>query len=304
MKEKLQGARETIEEAIERHRPKHIFTLYSGGHDSACSTHFAASVLGDRLTGVVHVNTGIGIPQTREHVRQVCKQFGWPLLEYKATENTKADGTPAPVIYEDLVVEQGFPGAHHHRKMYNRLKERQLERLCREYGITSKAPGLFVTGCRSQESTRRMGNVKRIDDQGRMVWAAPFREMDALECSEYMKENGLPRNPVKDLIHMSGECLCGAFAHKGELAEIELWFPETAAEIKRIQQRVYEAGFPWGWEEQPPKWWLDKRQADKKGQEDAFEEEWMDELDSIREMLCTACHKIDELQEDLRHYDD
>lgn len=114
--------------------------------------------------------------------------------------------------------------------------------------------------------------------------------MTAIDCSEYMERHQIPRNPVKDLIHMSGECLCGAFAHKGELAEIELWYPDTAAEIRRIEARVREAGFPWGWEEQPPQWWTDRKKVAQSGQQDAFEAEAEAEI----QHLCTGCGKREE----------
>ena len=60
----------------------------------------------------------------------------------------------------------------------------------------------------------------------------------------------LPSNPVVDLLHMSGECLCGSFARPGELAEISLWYPRAAARIFELERRVLEAGSPprpWGW---------------------------------------------------------
>lgn len=288
--DKLHVAQGYIETAIEQHQPTHIFSLFSGGHDSCSVTHFAARVLGNRLTGVVHVNTGIGIPQTRQYVRETCEQHGWNLLEYKATENVNAKGEPAPVIYEDLVTAYGFPGGFHHRKMYNRLKERQLERLARDFGASSREPIMLISGCRKEESTRRMGTTKPIDPQGRMVWVAAFADLSGVDCSTYMEREGIPRNPVKDYLHMSGECLCGAFAHPGELAEIELWYPETAAEIKRIERNVRAAGFPWGWEEQPPAWWADRKKAEAAGQQDAFEEE----REAAIEYLCTGCHKRDE----------
>jgi len=285
---KLEQARQYIETAIEQYQPRHIFALYSGGHDSGSVTHFAATVLGDRLSGVVHVNTGIGIPETREHVRKTCADFGWRLLEYKATENTKADGTPAPMIYEDIVAKHGFPGPSSHRYMYQWLKERQLDRLCRDH---KGGHVMMISGVRAQESTRRMGNAEPIKRHGRKIWVAPFVDMTALECREYMTANHVPKNPVKEYLHMSGECLCGAFAHKGELAEIEMWYPESAAEIKRIQQRVIDAGFPWGWEDQPPAWWSNKKRAEKIGQYDAFANELDDAIEETKQMLCMACHK-------------
>ncbi len=66
--------------AVTTHRPSHIFALFSGGHDSLCSTHIA-SIL-DGFTAAVHINTGIGVEQTRQFVRRTCREQGWPLLEY------------------------------------------------------------------------------------------------------------------------------------------------------------------------------------------------------------------------------
>lgn len=288
LKDKLQEARGYIETAIEMHKPKHIFTLLSGGHDSMSVTHFAASVLGKRMEAVVHINTGIGIEQTRRYVREQCAHHGWNLLEYKATENTNAKGEPDPIVYEDLVTRLGFPGAFGHGMMYNRLKERQLRRLARDFDATPAEPIMLVSGIRAEESSRRMRTTTQaIDPQGRTVWVAAFYQLTGIDCGEYMQREGIRRNEVKDLIHMSGECLCGAYAHPGELKEIELWYPETAAEIRRIEARVRAAGFPWGWEEQPPEWWTDRKKAKAAGQHDAFEEEAEAEI----QYLCVGCNK-------------
>ena len=282
---KLVKARAILETAIESHSPKHIFGLFSGGHDSCTVTHFVASALGDKMDGVVHINTGIGIPQTRQYVRETCQHYGWNLLEYKATENTKADGTPDPMVYEDICIRYGFPGAFGHQAMYSQLKERQLRRLARDYKASPKQPMMLISGCRREESIRRMGTVKEIDPQGRIVWVAPFADMTAVDCGRYMDAHDITRYPVKDLLHMSGECLCGAFAHKGELEEIELWYPEVASRIKEIEQKVRKAGFPWGWEETPPQWWSARKSAQKSGQQDAFEKEAEEEI----EYLCMSC---------------
>lgn len=104
---KLPAARAIIEKAIATHAPKHIFVCLSGGHDSMSNGHFAASVLGSRMTAAVHINTGFGIEASRVYVREQCAHYGWKLLEYKATENVQADGTPDPMVYEDIVTKHG-----------------------------------------------------------------------------------------------------------------------------------------------------------------------------------------------------
>ena len=46
-----------ISSAILEHNAQGIFALFSGGHDSLCSTHIASRH--PDFTGVIHCNTGI-----------------------------------------------------------------------------------------------------------------------------------------------------------------------------------------------------------------------------------------------------
>jgi hypothetical protein len=58
---------------------------------------------------------------------------------------------------------------------------------------------------------------------------------------------------------MSGECLCGAFARRGEKEELRLFFPEVVEHIERLEKRVKDLNmFPehrtnWGWGNNLPK---------------------------------------------------
>ena len=258
-----------ITEAVDKYNPSHIFAMFSGGHDSLTATRIASKH--PNFSAAVHINTGIGIPETREFVRETCKREGWPLKEYRARDYGQN--------FEDLVTERGFPGPGHHYKMYHRLKERCIRALVRDHKVKWRDRIIFSTGCRSQESTRRMGHVERIQQQGVSVWVAPIHDWSKTMCNEYIEHEELEPNQVVKLLHMSGECLCGAFAHKGELKEIELWYPKTAEYIKSIEEKVRAAGFPWGWEEQPPKGW-GSTLRDTSGRISKEK----------REMLCTSCN--------------
>lgn len=240
-----------IDAAYQQFQPVAIFGLFSGGHDSLTATYIASQH--PKFTAAIHINTGIGVEQTREFVRTTCQERGWPLREYKAMEHTRADGTADPQDYRAFVRQYGFPGAHGHGMMYARLKERQLRAAIRDAkrGHSRRSCVMLVSGCRSQESSRRMGNTEEVQKRAAQLWVAPIHDLSKLDCSEVIKFAGLKRNLVVDLIHKSGECLCGAFAKKGELSELELWFPEKAAEIRALEAEV-EPKFGWGWEGQPP----------------------------------------------------
>lgn len=263
---KVRSAWRVLDEAIEAHGPIYVVALFSGGHDSLAVTHVTA--MHPAFSLVVHINTGIGIKQTREFVRWTCEDQGWLLAEYFAKEDCGQD-------YVDLVVERGFPGPPHHYKMYTRLKERPLGAMMREAkaGEHRRSCVLLSSGCRSQESVRRMKHVAPEERLGSYLWTNPIHDWSKADCNRYIDAWNLRRNTVVDLIHKSGECLCGAFAQPPEepytgergpeFKELAMWFPDAAREIEEIEERVRKAGFPWNWDERQPKWFLQQKRGQK-----------------------------------------
>ena len=239
---------EVMQKALEQHNPTAVICLFSGGHDSLTATHYVMSNYAHLAPEVVHIDTGIGIPETQQFVIDTCEQFGWPLSIYRAAENVKADGTPDPMVYDDIVIANGFPGPGAHRIMYSKLKQRQVRRVVRERKKRRSDRVLLASGVRREESTRRMGTTEYIQRDGAQVWAAPLLDFTGSDQKQYMAHHELPRNPVKDKLCMSGECLCGAFAHEGELAEIEFWYPETGRRIRELERKVTDAGHKGNWE--------------------------------------------------------
>lgn len=220
--------------------------LFSGGNDSTVLMH----LLRDKMTHAGHANTGIGIEQTREFVRSTCATWGLPLLERHPVERDS---------YRTQVLERGFPGADRHRIMFTRLKERQVEQMVRELKQKHGDRVMLIAGRRRSESARR-ASVPEMERRGAQVWVSPLVLWTALDMNTYrlMHEatDPVPRNEVSDLLHMSGECLCGAFAKPGELDEIAMWFPDVAAEIRDLEGEVRNAGIPepycrWGWRGNP-----------------------------------------------------
>lgn len=234
--------RRLLDVAVRRYKPVAVFGLFSGGHDSLCATHMASQH--PAFTGAVHINTGIGVERTRDFVRQTAQDMGWPLLEYRAADEGQH--------YDDLVMEYGFPGPFHHRKMYNRLKERALRSVIRDHKTAHGDRVLLVTGVRKAESSRRMGTVQPINREGARVWCAPLTHFTSADKNAYMAAHDLPRNEVVDLLHMSGECLCGAFAKPGELEWLEFCgFGAEVARIRALEQRAAQAGVPCKWGHKP-----------------------------------------------------
>lgn len=272
MRQKIESAYRFLSRTVEEHSPKYVIGLFSGGHDSLVSTHIASQH--PAFSFSLHINTGIGIEQTRQFVRDTCEEWDIELREYRASEYEGISG-PDHQKYSDIVLEYGFPGPAQHSKMYQRLKERPLRQAIRELDRERTDKTLLVTGVRTQESARRMRHVEPIQLwEGTKIWCAPIHDFSKRDVNAYIEFLGLRRNEVVDLLHSSGECLCGAFAHPGELDELRQWYPGMAAHIDKLADRVRSKGFPWGWDDPVPNWW---KQVKEHGQT------YMDEV------LCIGC---------------
>ncbi len=207
-----------------------LFALFSGGHDSLAAAKVASRA--PLFRGCVHINTGIGIEETSDFVRQTCEREGWPLTELHAPEGE----------YERLVLTRGgFPyGEQSHHSMFYYLKQKHLRRWMKDQ------PGQvgLSTGIRKDESVRRMGAGISVPErrEGRKTWLSPILDWSAVRVSRFIDSEGLQRNPVVDLLHRSGECLCGALAQESEIHEIAAWFPKTAARIQELERECERRG--------------------------------------------------------------
>ena len=234
-----------ISEAIAEHDPVAVYALCSGGHDSLVLSDIAAQH--PSLTAVVHINTGIGIEEGRNHLRSVAEERGWPFREY----SHDLGNHPGPT-YEEIILKHGFPGPGAHLYAYTLLKERVINKLVRDSKSHRMDRVLLLTGVRLDESERRMGNVEPLTRAGAKVWAAPILDWTNKDKNEYLAEYEIPRNPVNDKMHYSGECLCGAFARPGEIEELKFWYPEVAERIHDLEHKAKAAGVPCVWGTRPP----------------------------------------------------
>lgn len=246
--------------------------LYSGGNDSTVLTHF----LRDRATHAAHINTGIGIEETREFVRSTCATYDLELIE---------ESPPPGATYDELVLKYGFPGPAGHMLMYTRLKERGLRKVRARF-VTNprKERVLFMAGMRHDESARRMRNTEETHREGSVVWVSPLGHWTNEHMAEYRRRYpDVPRNEVSDMLHMSGECLCGAFAKPGELEWIAQCYPKTAQRIRDLEVKAKEAGVHCVWGTRPP----------RKGKATPNAESG-EEVDKNVGPLCSACVNTDE----------
>lgn len=255
-------ARETVEEAIEEHSPIAKVVMYSGGGDSSVLLDICQEYLTGPRDGVLHINTGIGVEATREFVRARLHDLGLRLYEYMPppmpepwNHQLAAKLDPALLdrlralpwadmtTYEHFVATFGFPGPAGHRLVYTRLKERALESFLRDVKDKRGQRVLLLTGVRTKESQRRMvTSGERVQRRGGQVWVAPINHFSNEQMHDYRERRHLPRNEVSDHLHMSGECICGAFATPGEKELLRFFYPEVAEYLDGLEKMAEAMG--------------------------------------------------------------
>lgn len=204
---------------------KHI-GLFSGGKDSLVACHS----LQDELDGVLYCKTGIGLQENVDYVRDTCKTYGWTLniVEPKTNET-----------YEDFIRKFGFPGKGIHSAIMGYLKYHPMRKFARE-----NKPLTYITGRRRKESKRRMRIQKQQTEKvDGMTFYSPLYDWTTKDVWDYIKKHELKRCPVYETLHMSGDCLCGAFSESGEAELIATFHSKMAERIKLLEQQY---GGRWG----------------------------------------------------------
>jgi 3'-phosphoadenosine 5'-phosphosulfate sulfotransferase (PAPS reductase)/FAD synthetase len=222
----IDDAYATIDRAISEYGPTISLVMFSGGDDSNVLLHLCRSYM-ERLS-VLHINTGIGIEETREFA--FTQTMNLDLRWYECRN-------PRPDPYDRIVLTYGFPGPAMHRTAYVRLKERALEEALRKLQ-TGDDLIMLLTGVRSTESRRRMGHSETIRKMGRKLWVNPLHHFDGAEMRAYRERFALKRNPVSAKLGLSGECLCGAFATPWEFSLIDENWPTVADRIRALEKQV------------------------------------------------------------------
>lgn len=208
--------------AIAIHNPIARMVLFSGGKDSSVTLDYMWRNHRSEITGALHINTGIGLQSTHDFAKQFCDERGIPFYEITTKE-----------VYEEIVEKHGFPGSGAHMKMYVRLKERPLDAFIAATKRKWKDRIALITGVRAEESRRRMGTCISVDRKGAKVWIAPLIDWSMRDMQAYREKYSVEMSPASSTIHLSAECLCGAFGSPDELDLIETFHPDPS--LKRIR---------------------------------------------------------------------
>jgi len=243
----IKFSKELIKKAIAEYDPYAIVMMLSGGDDSLTAYHVAKE-LGVKIDMVIHGVTGTGLNLTREFVHYEVNRLGDKLAEANAGD-----------AYEKYVLRKGFfgRGTTAHSYAYHILKAEHFRKAISR-NIRKGKRGrkiLFLNGARRKESNRRMVTMKEpIKENGNDVWVNIINEMTKPETLDYLKGNGICRNPVSVKMCKSGECMCGTTQKPESRAEAKAIDPEWGDWIDGLEREVLKK-FPWRWGEDVPKSW-------------------------------------------------
>lgn len=261
--------------------------LVSGGHDSLTAMHIAYAARRIDLDGVVHINTGIGVPETREFVKQRAAQLGLDYYEVGKPEKyiDEHEYRYPSEEYYNLVKKYGFPGPAAHKWMYVNLKEKPLQRWLSDHYPDKELT--FISGVSRHESDNRMENVAEDGHQEFLgvPTVSPLVEFTSLDVRRYRRGKDLQMNPVVEKLEMSGECLCGAYSSRGEMRMIRLFYPDVYRRLLCLESTVsIQSNLDDGPDEEYTKWGHNRLQD--------REQEAMNDDDQM--LLCTACEQANQ----------
>lgn len=238
LQDKIESSEEIVSRAIAEYNPYAIVVMFSGGDDSLTAYHITR-YLGIPATHFLHGVTNTGIVETTDFARMIGEQSGLRYIEANAGDS-----------YENYVLRKGFFGIGDsaHTMAYHVLKNKHFTRVLSQ-NIRQRKQGrniLLINGARKQESDNRkrsMINPIKADESN--IWVNIINDWTKLDCLEFLDDR--KRNPVTEILHRSGECLCGTMQSLETRKEVSFWFPYWEKKIDTLEKQACKRGFCWKW---------------------------------------------------------
>ena len=240
---KIEMGREIINQAIAQYNPYAIVMMFSGGDDSL-TAYYLSRYLNIPATHFLHGVTNTGIAETTDFARMTGGQSGLKYIEANARN-----------AFDDYVLRKGFFGIGHmaHESAYHVLKSEHFKKTLSKHirqGVEGRKI-ILLTGARKEESqNRKMMLAQPIRPDGPNIWVSFIQDWTKLDCLEFL--DGRKRNPVTEILHRSGECLCGTMQSLETRKEVSFWFPYWGKRIDDLEKETCKRGFCWGWGQDLP----------------------------------------------------
>lgn len=230
---------------------KKVYGLCSGGKDSMSACSVAHNIR--PLDGIILVDTSIVARNGEDKPsyiasRKFAEKLGVPFICIKPKDDLKKGFEYVRCVmkygmgktYENYCKKYGFPHAGQHSQAMRWLKKKALVGFV--MSITKSGDRVaFISGVRQKESSRREVNAQIIgvdDDTPRIIWIAPIYYWTTKEAYAYVERHGFELSESYTMLHLSGDCLCGAYAKKEEAHLIKMFYPDTGEQIAEIEKKA------------------------------------------------------------------
>jgi 3'-phosphoadenosine 5'-phosphosulfate sulfotransferase (PAPS reductase)/FAD synthetase len=215
------------------------WALLSGGKDSTLAAFEMSEK--DKLEGVIYIDTGIGLNETKEYVENLSHKFDWNLKIFNGY-----------ISYDAYVLKHGFPTPAGHSQIMHILKLDAVRKFISWYKKEKGQIPLLFSGVRSSESTRRSVWARRFQFYQRAYWDCPIFHYTDQQVWKLHYEYQIPINSAYGIIGKSGDCLCGAFGNLVEKKLIEKFYPYLTEHIDYLEKNTQSKKFNiWGNTNQP-----------------------------------------------------
>jgi len=278
MKEILKESEKIVLKAFARFEPDAVVAMISGGNDSVVAYHVAKE-LGIPIDYICHINTGTGIQETTDFVR-----------DYYANEEPEYIEPQAGNAYEEYVKRKGFfgRGMIAHTYAYHVLKKSPLYKSLSKHIRKGKrgVKILLLNGARNNESKNRKINLPDVYNQDPSqkgnIWVNIIHHWSDEDCKRYLSDRDVPINPVTKKMCRSGECMCGTMQSDEDRIEASLLYPEWGEWLDSLEQEVIE-DYPWKWGREQPDWFkqLKHGQMGLMGEHEEYEHQF--------QPMCVGC---------------
>lgn len=169
-----------------------LAVAFSGGKDSLVVLHLALNV--NPEIAVIFNNTTVNFPETVKYIKNLQQEWGFDL-------HMTRHKTP----FLKTVKEKGW-ASHEDRWCCRPYKDRPAFRFLEEKGFDAE-----ITGTTRTESIyRRSLTPFRLPKKGHLqiIRINPIYDWNQWEVWMYIKENGLPYNPLYDMKYRRIGCWC------------------------------------------------------------------------------------------------
>jgi len=250
IEQQLSKSKEIYQEAVEKFEPDAIIAMVSGGNDSAVAYHVAKEIGAD-MSHIFHLNTGTGIQETTDFVR-----------DYYGAEPPEYVEPSAGNAYEQYVKRKGFfgRGMIAHTYAYHILKAGPLKKAISKHIRKGKrgVKVLLLNGARASESGNRKINLpdvyNRDPSSKNNIWVNIIHHWTKEDCNKYLERRDIKINPVTKKMCRSGECMCGTMQSQEDRIEASILYPEWGKWLDSLQEEVLKK-FPWEWGKEQPDWY-------------------------------------------------